>query len=57
MNSKRTTSSLIGMSLFFAAAMLISAIIFADSGASQTVRFLVVALWLVPFFYIVRARS
>ncbi|MFK7767871.1 MAG: hypothetical protein AB8B55_11670 [Mariniblastus sp.] len=51
MNSKPTnnTSLIIGISLAFAAAMLLAAWLMGDSDQMSTVVMLLVALWWIPF--------
>lgn len=49
---KRNGRLLIGISLFFAALMILSSLIWPDLASSQTINFLLIALWSVPFFYL-----
>lgn len=54
MNPKKTTLSIILVSLAFAIAILISSYIFADTEYSQTATFILIAIWFVPFSYLLK---
>ncbi|MEW6997392.1 hypothetical protein AADZ86_06795 [Colwelliaceae bacterium BS250] len=52
MDCKKAKQLNIIISVLFALAMLISSYFIADKGLSQTVVFMLIALWLVPFLYL-----
>lgn len=52
MNFKTAKLANILVSLLFALAMIISSYFFADKELSKTVNFMLIAVWLVPFFYL-----
>ena len=56
-STKGTTRNIVLVSVVFAAAMLIASVTIVDKSTSQTVILLLVALWLVPFLYLARARN
>lgn len=56
-SKNRAYLSIILVSVAFAAAMLISSTIFTDRGDLQTVIFLLIALWFVPFFYFIKIKE
>ena len=52
MDCKKAKSAIILVSLFFALAMIVSAYFIEDKKLSQTVVFILIAVYLVPFFYL-----
>jgi D-alanyl-lipoteichoic acid acyltransferase DltB (MBOAT superfamily) len=52
MNYKKARVVNILISIFFALAMLISSYFIADKDLSETVIFILIAIWLVPFLYL-----
>ncbi len=52
MNSKKVKLASILISIFFALAMIISSYFIADKELSKSVVFILIAVWLVPFFYL-----
>ena len=52
MDYKKAKLANILISLFFALAMIISSYFIADKELSKTVVFMLIAAWLVPFFYL-----
>lgn len=52
MDSKKATLANILISLFFAITMIISSYLIEDKQLSTTVVFMLIAAWLVPFFYV-----
>ena len=56
-STKGTTRNIVLVSVVFAAAMLIASVTIVDKSTSQTVILLLVALWLIPFLYLARARN
>lgn len=52
MDHKKAKWANIVIALFFAAAMIISSYYIADKELLKTVSFLLIAVWLVPFFYL-----
>jgi hypothetical protein len=52
MNTKNAKLANILISIFFALAMILSSYLIADKDLSQTVVFVLIAAWLVPFFYL-----
>lgn len=57
MNPKNATASIIIISLVFAVAMVIASNIFVDSEHSQTITYILIALWFVPFGYFISLKS
>ncbi len=57
MTLRDNTLSIIVVSLIFAVAIALSTYIFADTGYSQTVVYLLIALWFIPFTLLIRARE
>ncbi len=49
MKAKKSSRSLIVISLIAAGAILLSSYLLADSDFSQTVTFLIIAVWFIPF--------
>lgn len=52
MNSRKAALYLILVSLVAAAAMLISSALLADSDSAETVMFIIIAIWFVPFVWL-----
>jgi len=52
MNSDKAKLANILISIFFALAMLVSSYFIEDKDLSSTVVFILIAVWLVPFFYL-----
>lgn len=52
MDCKKTKLAIILVSLFFAAAMIVSSYFIEDKEQSKTVMFILIAVYLVPFFYL-----
>ena len=52
MDYKKAKLANILISLFFALAMIISSYFIADKELSEKVVFILIAVWLVPFFYL-----
>ena len=52
MDYKKAKLANIIISIFFALAMIISSYFIADKELSKTVVFMLIAVWLVPFFYL-----
>ncbi|AHK17634.1 hypothetical protein R615_10585 [Thalassolituus oleivorans R6-15] len=52
MNYKKARMVNILISIFFALVMLISSYFIADKDLSETVIFILIAIWLVPFLYL-----
>ena len=52
MRPKRTVLALIGISLFFAFAILVSDRMLQGSPHNQTAMYLLIALWWIPFSYL-----
>jgi hypothetical protein len=52
MNCKKAKLANILVSLFFALAMILSSYFIADKDLSDKVVFILIAVWLVPFFYL-----
>jgi hypothetical protein len=57
MTSKRVMYTNIIISIVFAAAMIGSAILIDDTDTERTVRFILIAVWLVPFFYLTKRQK
>lgn len=53
MSPKRPTLSIIIVSLIFAIAILVSSYLFADTGYADTITYILIAIWFVPFAYLV----
>lgn len=51
MDSKKARRLNIIIAVFFALAMLVTSYVIADRSLSQNVNFLLIAVWLVPFFF------
>ena len=56
-NLKKKAYSIVIVSIIFAAAMIASSTIFADSDKLQTIIFLLIAAWFIPFFYIIKVKD
>jgi len=56
-NPKNKSYPLISVSIIFAGAMIMSSLIVADSNTSQTINFLMIAGWFIPFFYFAKAKK
>ena len=52
MNSKKASLSLIIISLVAAAAIIVSSYLLEGSDSSQTVTFLIIAVWFIPFTWL-----
>lgn len=52
MGCKKAKQISITVSILFALAMLLSSSFIADKDLSQNVVFMLIAVWLVPFFYL-----
>lgn len=52
MTPKKASFLIVAVSLFFAAAILLSGYLLADSDQAETVMFMLIALWFVPFIYL-----
>ncbi|WP_299981527.1 hypothetical protein [uncultured Pseudoteredinibacter sp.] len=52
MDCKKAKQVNIAISILFALAMLLSSFFIADKDVSQNVVFVLIAVWLVPFFYL-----
>jgi len=52
MNPSKKPLYYVIVSIIFAAVMQMSPTIFADTGYSQLITFLLIAVWFVPFFYV-----
>ncbi len=52
MDRKKAKLANILISLFFALVMIISSYFIADKELSEKVVFMLIAVWLVPFFYL-----
>ncbi len=57
MTSKNNTLSIIIVSLIFAVVIALSTSVFAGTGHSQTIVYLLIALWFVPFTLLIQARN
>ncbi|MCB0089947.1 MAG: hypothetical protein KDE54_18705 [Caldilineaceae bacterium] len=57
MTSKRAMYTNIIISIVFAAAMIGSAILIDNTDTARTVRFILIAVWLVPFFYLAKRQN
>lgn len=57
MTPKRATYVNYLISIVFAAAMIGSSLIIDDKDVSQAVVFILIAIWLVPFFYLAKAQK
>lgn len=45
------------ISIAFAAAMIGSALLIDNTDTERTVRFILIAIWLVPFFYLTKRQK
>jgi len=52
MDYKKARLANLVMSIFFALVMLVSSYFIADKALSEKVIFIIIAVWLVPFFYL-----
>jgi len=52
MDYKKARLANILISIFFALVMLVSSYFIADKDLSENVMFMLIAIWLVPFFYL-----
>jgi len=52
MDYKKARLANLVMSIFFALVMLVSSYFIADKALSEKVIFMLIAVWLVPFFYL-----
>lgn len=57
MNEKKRAGLLIGISIVFAITMMISSSLIEDSGTSQTVTNILIAIWWIPFSFLVAGVS
>jgi len=57
MSPKKASLSIVIVSIVFAAAMIISSIYWADKAYLQTVILSLVALWFVPFAYLIKVKK
>jgi len=57
MTSKRAASLNTIISIGFALAMIGTPLIIADRDMSQAVVFILITIWFVPFFYLIKAKS
>ncbi len=57
MSPKKASLSIAIVSIVFAAAMIISSIFWADKAYLQTVILLLIALWFVPFAYLIKVKK
>jgi len=57
MTSKRAASLNTIISIGFALAMIGTSLIIADRDMSQAVVFILITIWFVPFFYLIKAKS
>lgn len=57
MTSKRAMYTNIIISLVFAAAMIGSAILIDNRDTERTVRFVLIVVWLIPFFYFTKRQN
>ncbi len=57
MTSKRATYLNTIISIGFALAMIGTSLIIADKDMSQTVVFILITIWFVPFFYLIKAKN
>ncbi len=57
MHPKKAGWLLIGISILFAIAMIITPNVIADEGQAQTIIFVLVAMWWIPFAYFIKARK
>ncbi len=57
MTPKRTTHTIIIVSLVFALAMVASSMMIADKDSSQTVILVLIALWFIPFSYLAGTQA
>jgi archaellum biogenesis protein FlaJ (TadC family) len=56
MNPKQTTVSIIIVSIVFAIAIVMASIIMDDSEHSNTVTLILIAIWFIPFTYLIQHR-
>lgn len=54
---KHKAAAIIGVSLFFAALILVNAYFLADSPYRQTVTFLLISVWWIPYTYLLLGRT
>ncbi len=52
MDYKKARLANLVISIFFALVMLVSSYFIADKALSEKVIFIIIAVWLVPFFYL-----
>ena len=57
MNPKKAAFLIILISLLFAAAIILSSMYIDDKGSAQTVTFLLIGLWWIPFSYLAAAAG
>jgi heme O synthase-like polyprenyltransferase len=57
MTSKRAASLNTIISIGFALAMIGTSLIIADRDMSQAVVFILITIWFVPFFYLIKAKN
>lgn len=60
MTNKKASLLIIIISLFFAAAMIISSLLLNDtqySDHSQTITYFLIALWFIPFSYLLKIAN
>lgn len=57
MNEKKRASLLIGISIVFAIAMMVSSSLIEDGGTSQTVTYILLAIWWIPFSFLSAAAG
>jgi hypothetical protein len=57
MTPKKATYANIIISLVFAVAIIGSAIIIDDTDLERNVRFILIVIWLVPFFYLAKRQK
>lgn len=57
MTSKKATYANIIISLIFAVVMIASAIIIDNADTERNVRFILIAIWLVPFLYLAKRQK
>lgn len=57
MTPKRATYANYLVSIIFAAAMIGTSLMLDDKDVSQAVVFILITIWLVPFFYLAKAQK
>ena len=57
MNNKKINFLQIGIALFFAAVIILSNYLMKGSEHSDTVMYLLIALWFIPFLYLSRLAN